>query len=99
MKIKESWKKMLDRLNRFFFPGPGATRWMLFLPYLTLGVITIVLVTGGVAVQGVITGGCVATSRGVVCERVSAGCGVPQACRVVSERKKADGSVAVAARV
>jgi len=49
MKFKESMKKILERLNKFFFPGPGATRWMLILPYLTIIGVGILLLAGSVA--------------------------------------------------
>lgn len=39
--------KLRDRLKRFFFPGPGATRWMRVLPYLVLGALTVVVFVGG----------------------------------------------------
>jgi nitrate/TMAO reductase-like tetraheme cytochrome c subunit len=41
-------KKVRERLARFFFPAPDSPRWILVLPYAVLGVLTIMLVTGGV---------------------------------------------------
>jgi len=41
-------KKLRERLVGFFFPGPHVSRWVMLLPYLTLGVLTLILVTGGV---------------------------------------------------
>ena len=49
MKFKESMKKILERLNKFFFPGSNATRWMLILPYLTIIILGILLLAGGMA--------------------------------------------------
>ncbi len=36
------------RLRDFFFPPSGSPRWMLILPYAVLGVLTLLLLTGGV---------------------------------------------------
>ena len=41
-------KKIRERLARFFFPGPGSPWWKLILPYAVLGVLTLMLVGGGV---------------------------------------------------
>jgi nitrate/TMAO reductase-like tetraheme cytochrome c subunit len=41
-------KKLRERLARFFFPPPGSPRWMLLLPYAALGVLTLVVVSGGI---------------------------------------------------
>ena len=41
-------KKFRERLGRFFFPAPGSPRWMLILPYVALGVLTLLLIAGGV---------------------------------------------------
>jgi nitrate/TMAO reductase-like tetraheme cytochrome c subunit len=41
-------KKLRERLARFFFPAPGSPRWMLILPYSVLGVLTLMLVAGGI---------------------------------------------------
>jgi NapC/NirT cytochrome c family, N-terminal region/Planctomycete cytochrome C len=41
-------KKLRERLARFFFPAPGSPRWMLILPYAVLGVLTLILIAGGV---------------------------------------------------
>ena len=41
-------KKLRERLARFFFPAPGSPRWMLVLPYAALGVLTLVLIVGGI---------------------------------------------------
>ena len=48
-KFRESLKKLGERLKKFFFPGPNAPFRLLILPYVILGVITIVLLTGGIA--------------------------------------------------
>ena len=41
-------KKLRERLARFFFPTPGSPRWMLILPYAVLGVLTLIVIAGGV---------------------------------------------------
>ncbi len=41
-------KKLKERLAKFFFPGPDSPRWVLILPYATLGVLTLLLFAGGV---------------------------------------------------
>ncbi|HEX5807998.1 MAG TPA: NapC/NirT family cytochrome c [Anaerolineales bacterium] len=41
-------KKLRERLARFFFPAPGSPRWMLILPYAVLGVLTLLVIGGGV---------------------------------------------------
>ncbi len=41
-------KKLRERLARFFFPSPGSPRLMLLLPYAVLGVLTLILVSGGI---------------------------------------------------
>jgi hypothetical protein len=41
-------KKLRERLARFFFPAPGSPGWMLILPYTVLGVLTLILIAGGV---------------------------------------------------
>jgi NapC/NirT cytochrome c family, N-terminal region/Planctomycete cytochrome C len=41
-------KKIKERLTKFFFPSPDSPRWMLILPYATLGVLAILLLFGGV---------------------------------------------------
>ena len=41
-------KKLRERLAAFFFPAPNSPRWMLVLPYITLGVLTLILLAGGV---------------------------------------------------
>ena len=41
-------KKFRERLARFFFPEPGSPRWMLVLPYAVLGMLTVLLIAGGV---------------------------------------------------
>jgi nitrate/TMAO reductase-like tetraheme cytochrome c subunit len=48
MKIKDSIKKALERLKKFFFPGPDASRRILILPYATLGILTIILIVSGI---------------------------------------------------
>ena len=40
-------KKLRERLARFFFPTPNSPRWMLVLPYATLGILTLILLAGG----------------------------------------------------
>jgi hypothetical protein len=40
--------KFRERLKKFFFPGPDSPRWVLLLPYATLGVLTLLLISGGV---------------------------------------------------
>jgi hypothetical protein len=41
-------KKLRERLARFFFPAPGSPRWLLILPYAVLGLLTLVVIAGGV---------------------------------------------------
>ncbi len=41
-------KKIKERLTRFFFPSPDSPRLILILPYATLGVLTLLLIFGGV---------------------------------------------------
>ncbi len=41
-------RKLRERLARFFFPAPGSPFWMLILPYAVLGILTLILVAGGV---------------------------------------------------
>jgi hypothetical protein len=41
-------KKLRERLARFFFPASDSPRWLLILPYATLGVLTLFVVAGGV---------------------------------------------------
>jgi len=40
--------KLREGLRKFFFPSPNAPRWMLVLPYAVLGVLTLVLLFGGI---------------------------------------------------
>ncbi len=40
-------KKFRAWLARFFFPAPGSPRWVLVLPYAVLGVLTLMVLTGG----------------------------------------------------
>jgi nitrate/TMAO reductase-like tetraheme cytochrome c subunit len=40
-------KKILQALKRFFFPKPGAPVWLIVLPYLVLGVLTLLVLVGG----------------------------------------------------
>ena len=40
-------KKLRERLAKFFFPAPDSPRWVLILPYLTLGLLAITLLGGG----------------------------------------------------
>jgi hypothetical protein len=48
-KLRESFKRLGERLKKFFFPGPNTPFKFLILPYVTLGVLTLVLLTGGIA--------------------------------------------------
>lgn len=41
-------KKLKERLTKFFFPAPDSPRWVLVLPYAVLGLLTIMLIAGGV---------------------------------------------------
>ena len=41
-------KNFRERLSRFFFPGPDTPRWALILPYVVLGVLTLLVIAGGV---------------------------------------------------
>ncbi len=41
-------KKFRERLARFFFPAPGSPRWLFVLPYLVLGILTLIVISGGV---------------------------------------------------
>ena len=40
--------KLRERLAKFFFPGPNASRWMLIMPYAVLGLLTLLVISGGV---------------------------------------------------
>ena len=40
--------KLGERIRRFFFPPAGSPRWLMVLPYLVLGVLTLTLIGGGV---------------------------------------------------
>jgi nitrate/TMAO reductase-like tetraheme cytochrome c subunit len=40
--------KIRERLTRFFHPLPTSPRWMLILPYAVLGVLTLLVIVGGV---------------------------------------------------
>jgi nitrate/TMAO reductase-like tetraheme cytochrome c subunit len=40
--------KVRERLGRFFFPSPDSPRWLLVLPYATLGILTLMLIAGGI---------------------------------------------------
>ena len=48
MKLREGLKKLRERLGKFFYPPADSPRWMFFLPYITLGVLTLLVVSGGV---------------------------------------------------
>jgi len=37
-----------ERTKRFFFPNPDSPRWMLILPIATMGIVTLILVFGGI---------------------------------------------------
>jgi hypothetical protein len=41
-------KKLRERLAKFFFPSPDSPRWVLLLPYAVLGVLTLIVVSGGI---------------------------------------------------
>lgn len=41
-------KKLRERLARFFFPSPDSPRWLLILPYAVLGLLTLMVIAGGV---------------------------------------------------
>jgi hypothetical protein len=41
-------KKLRERIAKFFFPAPDSPRWVLILPYAVLGVLTLILIAGGV---------------------------------------------------
>jgi nitrate/TMAO reductase-like tetraheme cytochrome c subunit len=47
-KLRESFKKLGERFKKFFFPGPNAPFKLLILPYAVLGVLTLLLISGGV---------------------------------------------------
>ncbi len=40
--------KLRERLGRFFYPPAGSPRWLFVLPYLTLGLLTLLVVSGSV---------------------------------------------------
>lgn len=40
-------KRLLKRLNDFFFPPAGASKWVRILPFAVLGLLTLVLLTAG----------------------------------------------------
>ena len=42
-------RKLRERLGKFFFPGPGSPWWKLILPYAVLGVLTLMIIGGGVS--------------------------------------------------
>src|SRR5512138_1416408 len=46
--LEAAMKKLRERLARFFFPAPGSPRWLFALPYLVLGVLTLIVVSGSV---------------------------------------------------
>ena len=41
-------KKLRERLARFFYPAPGSPRWLFILPYAVLGILTLLVIAGGV---------------------------------------------------
>ena len=47
-KLRDRFKKLGEGIKKFFFPGPNAPRKLLILPYATLGILTILLISGGV---------------------------------------------------
>jgi nitrate/TMAO reductase-like tetraheme cytochrome c subunit len=40
-------KQLLERVQRFFFPPPGSPGWIRVLPYAVLGLLTLLVLTGG----------------------------------------------------
>jgi nitrate/TMAO reductase-like tetraheme cytochrome c subunit len=48
-KFKERLSELGKRLKKFFFPGPNSPLKLLILPYATLGVLTLLLLTAGIA--------------------------------------------------
>jgi hypothetical protein len=48
MKLRERFAKARERLGRFFYPPEGSARWLYVLPYAVLGVLTLIVVIGGV---------------------------------------------------
>jgi mono/diheme cytochrome c family protein len=40
-------KKLMERIGKFFVPEPGSSRWTYILPYLTLIIVFIILLAGG----------------------------------------------------
>jgi nitrate/TMAO reductase-like tetraheme cytochrome c subunit/mono/diheme cytochrome c family protein len=40
-------KRLLNRLNNFFFPPAGASKWIRILPFAVLGLLTLILLTAG----------------------------------------------------
>ncbi len=47
--MKTKFKQLGEGLKKFLFPGPNAPLKWLILPYATLGVLALVLLTGGIA--------------------------------------------------
>ncbi len=41
--------KLRERLTKFLFPAPDSPRWILILPYAVLGILTLILIIGGVS--------------------------------------------------
>ncbi len=39
--------KLKERVKRIFSPPPGTARWLVVLPYVVLGVVVILILTGG----------------------------------------------------
>lgn len=39
--------KLIDRIKRFYFPPPGTPRWLRALPYIFMGVLTLLVLIGG----------------------------------------------------
>jgi len=48
VKKKISMKEIKERLAKFFFPSPDSPRVILILPYATLGLLTLLLIVGGI---------------------------------------------------
>src|SRR5436190_361925 len=40
--------KLRERLTKFFFPAPGSTHWLFILPYVVLGMFSLLVLIGGV---------------------------------------------------
>jgi mono/diheme cytochrome c family protein/nitrate/TMAO reductase-like tetraheme cytochrome c subunit len=47
-KLRERLKMLGERLGRFFYPPADSPRWLFVLPYVTLGILGLLLLSGGV---------------------------------------------------